>query len=307
MFLFPLKASKKVALYLSFFAAQSFAGGISGGGGGTINPSPASATQIIQSIYKSEALLRAWLHRQELTFADNSEVGNKLFKSSPNIYDVLANLTVEAPQLSPCIDPAGNQVDGSADGSLKPNTICISIANLQQKLSEYTYEYETAALILHEASHLLGATEDEAVVIQKAALADLNRHSYEELQERADDLKWKFASIQSRIQIFTYAVYVPDCGKARDFLAEYAQTINAIATEDGRLSFLTNDETDQAYKIASDILEPYSEKLCQGDLLTSESRIAAMKGAAEGVEKISQQVSHLGLPPNAHINLELKY
>jgi hypothetical protein len=63
-----------------------------------------------------------------------------------------------------------------------PSTICISVANLKDKLNDSNFEIETAALILHEITHLLETSEDEASYIQTEFLTSWRGESFKSLQ-----------------------------------------------------------------------------------------------------------------------------
>ncbi len=169
------------------YVFSAFAGGVSGGGGGTTNPAPASLRQIEGSLRRAKFMLLAWLNREESEYqreknsASESDImGTLLFDSQPNVFEIISRLNIETKAGEPCLDQDLNPVDGSAVIS-RPNIICISTFNLAAKLSEYNYEYETTALVMHEISHLLGANEVMANHIQKSVLRDLLRTSFDDL------------------------------------------------------------------------------------------------------------------------------
>lgn len=84
---------------------------------------------------------------------------------SPNLYDVLREAPIKTPA-GPCLDGEGRERDASAvNGEL-----CFSLSRLQAKLNVMTLDREIVALMLHEASHLVGADEETAVDLQQRVL-----------------------------------------------------------------------------------------------------------------------------------------
>ena len=156
-------------------------GGITAGGGGTVDVPHASMDEIEASLEYTNQALRLFLYGQEITWRTKRtvEVGYlKLFggdelpeKTQKRIYRILDVLQIEFRKTRPCFDNVGNEKDGSIyTDSHRKLAICISGMKLAQKLTRDNYEVQTAALVLHEVSHLLGTTEDEAVSIQNAAV-----------------------------------------------------------------------------------------------------------------------------------------
>lgn len=169
-----------ILLLLSIFSTTAQAGGISGGGGGTTSPVPVAPAVIEKAIkdYGGPMLL-AWVKGAERSYRNTptekkrSHPFVKLFAGPVTIYDVIAQAKVELRYHTPCYDRDGLPRDGSVESGV-PGGVCLSPFTMAPKLGETTVNEETLALLLHELSHQLGTTEEEATAIQVAALASLH-------------------------------------------------------------------------------------------------------------------------------------
>ena len=164
-----MKPVLSILIILTFNVA--WAGGISGGGGGTVIQKPIGKSRI------ENLLTQARLVSYEYF---NSSAGTKSLKaiSKPTGNDGTASLIktkIYIERESSCRDRDQVEVDGSVVSPV-PDTVCISSKNLGEKLSDDNAFAQTMALVIHEYSHLLGASEEEAVSIQNAALEELNGH-----------------------------------------------------------------------------------------------------------------------------------
>ena len=215
-------------------------GGISGGGGGVTNPLPATMSQVELAARSSKLLLKEWLNRLEARHREepsDARVWDLIFNSTPNVFDLIETVQVELRETAPCRDPEGNAVDGSAD-SQTPNRICISAFNLSTKLTQYNFEYETAALILHEISHLLGANEPEAVMVQRDVLVGIMRHSATEeasrlqiaVPDRLDPVATKLKSLSS------LSLPRSSCLAAQELSGAYWELLLSFPSEDFNLN-----------------------------------------------------------------------
>ena len=183
-----------VLLFTVLMSLHALAGGVGGGGGGTLSR-PATPQDIVESAkLHSGFLVKAWLMSQEERFKDYldddqraADPLHKFFFSRRNVYEILATTPIELRTSGPCRDADGNAVDGSVHASL-PNAICISAVSMAPKLNKENFEGETAALILHELSHLFGANESEAVEIQSEALSYLKGQLAQEFLEEIRDV-----------------------------------------------------------------------------------------------------------------------
>jgi hypothetical protein len=174
-----------VALFatLSTAFASTGHGGVSDGGGGTSNPDPVKPESIAFEAEYSGRFVLSWLYRQEQDFmklsldARETSPYSKLFGSQKDVFQVMPDVRIELRMSAPCHDANGAPKDASIYGK-EAGTLCLSPYSMASKLNSENVERETAALIIHEISHLFGTTEDEAVRIQKDALRDFNRVSF---------------------------------------------------------------------------------------------------------------------------------
>jgi hypothetical protein len=174
-----------LALFALFHAIPASAGGaFNGAGGGDLFTAEPLTFESFRR--ESRAIVHALpyvFHRTELAtppFADDPPPVRELMRESPalykklfapgphNVYSNLAKLELELPEHGACKDPKGVDKDGSAHG----NTICLSFARLQQGAPRTGLNKAAAwrllsGLAAHEVSHLSGATEAEAQLLQK--------------------------------------------------------------------------------------------------------------------------------------------
>ena len=165
------------------FSIQSYSGGVSDGGGSTTNPKPVDPQWIAYRIHEIGRIVLAWAYRQEQEFNNLSESEKikspmaKLFSGSKNFVDVIQETGFEVRMSGPCFDAKGVPMDGSIYAS-KTGFLCLSPFLMGPKLTEQNFESETAALMVHELSHVLGTDEEEADQIQQKALWDFERINF---------------------------------------------------------------------------------------------------------------------------------
>jgi len=83
----------------------------------------------------------------------------------PAVYPLFRKLRFVGVVDGPCHDLQNGDRDGSAFNS-DPNEICLSVPRLQKKVDHLSELSEILALAIHEISHRVGATEEEAQSIQ---------------------------------------------------------------------------------------------------------------------------------------------
>lgn len=159
-------------------------GGVSGGGGNVINPTPPD--EINQDLHQTTEHVEHLIHSSHIPVSkffklkenqlNNNQVSvaealilRKLFTGDYNIYRIMHLFPTKVQEDKPCFDSLGNAVDGSIY-SEKPNTICVSAHRLVEKVHISEIPIQSHALLVHEYSELVGLTEDEAVLLQKNAL-----------------------------------------------------------------------------------------------------------------------------------------
>lgn len=157
-----------------------------GGGGGLVNPVPLEMSAVRRAVSESRQTILYYLFEnqkifrgkigEKVYFCDDPEeatpekqrwcdASKKIFRSSPDILALLNDVKIEFSEIDSCYDAAGHTVDGSVSGQ-PTNQICISGKNLVEKLDTFFYEPQIAGLVLHEISHWLGSTEEEAAALQ---------------------------------------------------------------------------------------------------------------------------------------------
>lgn len=95
----------------------------------------------------------------------------KFYRSEKSIGDFIKEVKIYVQDES-CLDPITKQKrDASAD--VKNNKICLSWNHLSKKLYKETFEVDFVPLLIHEYSHFLNATEEEAVFFQKLIASEL--------------------------------------------------------------------------------------------------------------------------------------
>jgi hypothetical protein len=160
------------ALVASFALGASSparAGGVDGGGGNLLPSEHVSVADIGQIIRDGKRDLRMYVRGLEWSssLSPLSPLGQKLFGSAGStLVEVLENTPIDVRETEPCYDENHVETDGSVYGSA-PGSICISAFRIAPKLVPERARGETLALVLHELSHKLSATEDEAVSLQK--------------------------------------------------------------------------------------------------------------------------------------------
>ncbi|WP_413576128.1 hypothetical protein ACLVWU_17230 [Bdellovibrio sp. HCB290] len=146
--------------------ANGNTGGMDGGGGGTLPANPATINQVrtIAQEAKPELLFLFNSYEYFGSISPDS-LHTKLFGRS-RVQDVLKELRLEVRVDKPCYTSKGTEVDASIYAT-KHNTICLSASRIAPKVDVAAAKREVIALLMHEVSHFMGATEEEAVNFQK--------------------------------------------------------------------------------------------------------------------------------------------
>lgn len=159
-------------------------GGVSDGGGGTTNPHPADPEWVASGVsHYSARVLIPYLNAELANYQRSTSQEQakspfaKLFNSPEKFFEIVKNTAVELHFSTPCLDKNGAPWDGSIY-PLTPGAICISPFSMAPKLNDHNVYPETVALVLHELSHLVGTTEDEAKAIQETALSSLSQMDF---------------------------------------------------------------------------------------------------------------------------------
>lgn len=174
---------------------------------------------------------------------DSFSAYQKLYAPGVDIYKILNEVKVETPLNQPCYDLDGNPKDGSVKAN-EPNVICISVANLKDKLNANNFESETAALILHEISHLLETSEDEAGLIQRNFISQTQGVSFKSFQERAFSAMVDFDFIRSDIARMGRSLPTGklSCNETKTFGVKFAMSANTVRDDEAKLSLMRDPE-----------------------------------------------------------------
>ncbi|RYZ66776.1 MAG: hypothetical protein EOP05_18635, partial [Proteobacteria bacterium] len=154
---------------------QSEAGGIDGGGGGTLPANPISIYDVRKFVNEAKATLGPLIQYHSRAYdpvIDHPAYGEKLFLGTKNLSDVLWGTDLILEMEKPCYDGTGKEVDGSVH-TANPNAICISAARIAPKLIKERAKTEILALIMHELGHKLGLNEAEAQDLQNRVADEL--------------------------------------------------------------------------------------------------------------------------------------
>lgn len=157
-------------------------GGISGGGGTVLYPQipqdPMSEKQVRETIRTAHHHVGEYLSEKKAALIQGHLTGkekanfDRLFRAYPDVIRTYLETEVDIEHDEPCFDAAGRPVDASIIGE-ELGTVCISSSSIATKVSREKVFSESAALLLHEYSELVGFDEAQAVEIQKAIFEDL--------------------------------------------------------------------------------------------------------------------------------------
>jgi hypothetical protein len=183
---------KKVLVLWLLIGSTAFAGGVSGGGGNTKPAHPVDADMVRFAIANSRLYVTTYFNSLEANWKYSSggkhdPLLDKLFGGPTQVTDWALRWPVRLEENGPCLDPGGNPVDGSA--KMDPPEVCLSVPRLVEKLSRESLRSEIIALVLHEFTHLVGATEAEAEQTQNEAIDRLFWADFKSMMEMMYDAK----------------------------------------------------------------------------------------------------------------------
>lgn len=172
---------------LSFAKNITAYGGVSGGGGNVIDPTPPDIlpeTDTVEYMIKSSLKqVHTYLYQKSQQFESGQlsqyeqELFAKVFRRENSILKALYKVEPEVDERQPCFDFDRQPVDASI-ATNKQNHFCVSAFTLRQKVIHSEIPAQSAALMIHEYSEIVGANEDDAVALQRLALDELKATQY---------------------------------------------------------------------------------------------------------------------------------
>ncbi len=173
----------------------ALAGGFSGGGGNVIAVTPVKSPAsplLVRNIVKQARIALASYLIQKQQQLNNGTLAQAeanaflpIFSFKNSIVRAIRRVDVYVVTDRPCYDRMHRSFDGSTT-SERLNSICVSALNLSRKVELKQMEAESLALLLHEYTEVIGRSDEEAIRVQMAALADL--HSSQPSVTNADEL-----------------------------------------------------------------------------------------------------------------------
>lgn len=172
-----------VVTSLSAFGAGRVDGGVSGGGGNLISPTPPTSVQdpreIRHIIKGSRDLLKNFIEAKYALYQSGSmdyesiKLYSVLFNNDEDdLHEIVEDISMDVPLDKPCYDDKGNEFDGSTFGQ-RAHSICISAYNIAKKCDRSEVPRQATALVFHEFSEKAGLSDDDAINLQKQVLEEL--------------------------------------------------------------------------------------------------------------------------------------
>ncbi len=175
--------SLSILCNLAYAHGGKLEGGISGGGGNVINPTPPKTYQDpreVKAIIKgSRFLLYNFINAKYALYLKGSmdyeslKLYSVLFADNEdNLHEVMEDIKMNIKTDDSCYDQAGTAYDGSTYDR-KEHSICISAYRIAKNTDKYEVPVQAAALILHEYSEVVGLSDDDAIILQKQVIEEL--------------------------------------------------------------------------------------------------------------------------------------
>lgn len=290
-----------LAMLAVFFGWSLLAhgGSVSGGGGGTLPGEPVEEKYIIDAISDSRALIDAFLKGIEtFIIGDRGEHPKwyfhqfkKMFVGPTSVYEWMGTVKIEIRRNGACQDLDGKDVDGSIQ-SRRENGICISASRMREKLVFSNYEAEIAALILHELSHLKGATEEEAVAMQKIAVRFFAKKTSFDIGDWSFRVQGAISNLAKQTALTNDLLR--SSGKFRcDQITDLAQSYSSLyeLADAGSAMFLTEEKSTEFYWQLPSRLDAIRNYLCSQPNIGEDYQIEwakqQIKKAFNGEAKVS--------------------
>ena len=164
-------------------AHRQVEGGVSGGGGNLLSPTPPKEIQDpreIRAIIKgSKFLLKKFINAKYSLFKSGSMDSESLRMYSvlfadndDNLHEAMEEIALDIKLDEPCFDRDGVEHDGSTLNQ-KRHSICISAFSIAKKCDKEEVPLQSTALIFHEYSEVVGLSDIDAIKLQKQVLDEL--------------------------------------------------------------------------------------------------------------------------------------
>lgn len=158
-----------VVLTFSLGASTGFAkggAGSFGGGGNSDEDTPVSFADFQAQSRTAIEILPAVFRRLEVSAPASRELYAKLFTGGA-VYAVIPQVQWSIEEHKPCFSPEGEVRDASAKTEGGRRTVCLSYARLAPQLNSANAASKITSLLAHEVSHLVDASEDEAILLEQ--------------------------------------------------------------------------------------------------------------------------------------------
>lgn len=177
-----MKYMISLLVLMTTLSAGAREGGVSGGGGNMLSPKtpnhPVNPETAEHLILEARHILVRYIQEKKEAFqagalsSEEMDAFEPVFNSERNVENTIRTARLHINEKHSCWDENRQPVDGSTI-TTTPNSICISARNIANKADVSDITPQSAALMLHEYSELVGLSEDQAVKAQSAALSEL--------------------------------------------------------------------------------------------------------------------------------------
>ena len=160
-------------------------GGMSGGGGNVMNPTPPDRAlsrhevralanhlpTLLPKVAQYLAQKQNALAQVPIGQAGADENLRPLFQTRHSILRLLQTIPLDVEHHKSCFDGSGNPVDGSV--AEDDDEVCLSALNIAQKVHHTEIDAQSQALIVHEYGEKAGLDEAAAISVQAHVLEDV--------------------------------------------------------------------------------------------------------------------------------------
>ncbi len=160
-------------------------GGMSGGGGNVMNPTPPDRIvdrhevralanhlpTLLPKVAQYLAQKQNALAQTPVGQAGADENLRPLFQTRHNILRLLRTVPLDVEHHKSCFDGSGNPVDGSV--AEDDDEVCLSALNIALKVHPTEIDAQSQALIVHEYGEKAGLDEAAAISVQAHVLEDV--------------------------------------------------------------------------------------------------------------------------------------